>query len=75
MAALDDLEAKVAEVEGAQKSAIMLLDTIHQELVDALASNDMTRLQELAAKLEMDRQALADAVARNPDPNMAQPQP
>jgi chromosome segregation ATPase len=68
MAALDDLEAKVAEVKGVEDSVVMLLDKIHQELADAIASGDMARVQAVTASLESQRQALADAVARNPDP-------
>jgi hypothetical protein len=74
MAAIDDLESKVAEVKGVEDSVVMLLDTIHKELVDALAAGDMTRVQAVVDQLEMQRQALADAVARNPDPGMM-PQP
>jgi len=68
MAALDDLEAKVAEVKNVEDSVMMLLDTIHQELADAVASGDMNRVQAVVASLESQRQALSDAVARNTDP-------
>lgn len=65
MAALDDLEAKVAAQETVQQSAITLLNEISAELKDALATGDTARIEALSAKIDSDTQALAAAVTAN----------
>jgi|SRR5882672_9250118 len=66
MAVLDDLEAKVTAVQGVEASAATLLQTIHDELVAAIAANDPTRIQAVVDKLGTSSDALAAAVAANP---------
>lgn len=65
MAAIDDLEAKVAAQETVEASAITLLQGLKTELDAALATGDTARLQALSAKIDTDTQALAAAVAAN----------
>ncbi len=66
MAVLDDLEAKVTAVQGVEASAATLLQTIHDELVAALAAGDTTRIQAVIDTLGTSSDALAAAVAANP---------
>lgn len=65
MAAIDDLEAKVAAEETAVQSAVTLLTELNTELKAALATNDTARLEALSAKIEADTQTLAAAVTAN----------
>jgi Zn-dependent M16 (insulinase) family peptidase len=67
MSALDTLETDVANETDVVASAVALLDGLHQELADAIASGDPTRVQAVADHLEANTQALADAVQRNTD--------
>lgn len=67
MAALDTLEADVTAQTDVIASAVTLLDTLHTELADAIASGDPARVQAVADHLEVNTQALADAVAANTD--------
>ena len=71
MALIDDLEAEVRDVRGAEDSAATLLSRIHQELQDALTAGDPARLQKVLDDLKAGKDALAAAVAANPDPNPA----
>lgn len=65
MAAIDDLEAKVAAEETVQQSVITLLTELKTELDAALATGDTARLQALSAKIDADTQSLAAAVTAN----------
>jgi hypothetical protein len=75
MSALDTLETDVANETDVVTSAVALLDGLHQELADAIASGDPTRVQAVADHLEANTQALADAVQRNTDAAPASPAP
>lgn len=78
MAALDTLEADLAANTDVVASAVTLLDTLHQELADAIASGDPARVQAVADQLAANTQALADAVAANTDaapPVEGEPEP
>ncbi len=66
MAVLDDLEAKVAAVKGVEDSAAVLLKALHDELVAAMG--DPARVQAVIDHLAASSDALAAAVAANPDP-------
>lgn len=65
MAAIDDLEAKVAAEETVEASVITLLGELSAELKAALAAGDTTRLQALSAKIDADTAALSAAVTTN----------
>lgn len=75
MSALDTLEADVADLTDVTSSAVALLDGLHAELADAIASGDPTRVQAVADHIEANKQALADAVARNTPATPAEPTP
>jgi hypothetical protein len=69
MAAFDDLQTKLTSMEGKQDMVVALLGTIHQELVDILATGvTPEKVQALADRIDADTQKLADAAAANPDP-------
>lgn len=65
LATLDDVTAAVAEQTDVVQSAVTLLDSLHQQLQDALASNDPAAIQAVVDSIEANKQALADAVAAN----------
>lgn len=67
MAAIDNLEAEVGQVSTVVGSVETLLDMLHQELQDAIASGDPARVQAAADMLAQERQRLVDAVMRNTD--------
>lgn len=67
MAGVQDIQAAVSEQTDVVGSAVTLLDQIHQQLTDALASNDPAAVQAVLDQLASNRQALADAVVRNTD--------
>lgn len=73
MSALDNLEAQVAPLDDAVASASALLDLIHDDLQEALASGDPGRVQAVADRIAADRDALAAAVARNTPAAPAEP--
>jgi hypothetical protein len=77
MAAIDNLETAVGEVKTVADSVEMLLDKLHQELQDAIASGDPARVQAAVDMLSAQRQRLVDAVMRNTDvaPAPQPPQP
>lgn len=75
MSALDTLEDTVAADTDVVSSAVTLLDTIHQELADAIASGDETRVQAVADHIAANTEALAGAVARNTDAAGPTPEP
>lgn len=66
MALIDDLESKVASVQGTQDSVATLLATIHDELVAANANNP--RIQAVIDSLSAGQAKLVAAVVANPDP-------
>ncbi len=68
MATLSDIQAEVEATSGVVDSAVLLLTTLHDELVAALASNDPTAVQAIVDQLDSTKTALADAVAANADP-------
>ena len=63
MAAINDLEAKVAEVETVEESAITLLENISQMLKDA--GSNPAKLAEIIATLDAGKTRLADAIVAN----------
>jgi hypothetical protein len=72
MSAIDDLKADVAANRTVVDSAITLLNGLHQQLMDAIASGDPAALTGLADDLKSQTDALASAVAAN---TSAPPQP
>ncbi len=70
MSAMDDLETKLTAAETAADVADALLSTIHQELVDILATGATpARIQALADRVDADTAKYVAAAAANPDPN------
>ncbi len=65
MAKLDELEREVAETEGAVDSAIALIKGLRDEIANA--GTDPVKLAELVSRLDSKQQALAKAVANEPD--------
>lgn len=65
-AQMDALNASVTRIEGVIPSVVTLLQTLSQELKDALANNDTAAIQAVADKLNTDADTLAAAVAANP---------
>jgi hypothetical protein len=65
MAAIDDLEAKVAAEGTVIASTVTLLQGLNAELQAALANDDTARLQALQARIATDTQTLAAAVTAN----------
>lgn len=65
MATLQDILRKVEAEKTVEDSAVALLQSISQQLKDAIASNDPSMLQQIADQLDRDQQALADAVVQN----------
>ena len=63
--ALTALIAQVAAIENVADSAIVLLNGIHAQLMDALAANDPIALTALADRLLAQTNELAEAVAAN----------
>jgi hypothetical protein len=64
-AILEDLRAKVELDTAVTASAIELLNGLKERLDAAIASGDMSQVQELANALHANTQSLADAVAAN----------
>lgn len=65
MANLDALESEVGEVSGTIDSAVTLIAGLRQQIIDA--GTDPEKLSALVQKLDSKQQALAAAVAKNPD--------
>lgn len=67
---------KVAEVKDRTDAESVLLDEVHQMMVDARAQNDPALMDQAIAQLDAIRQGAVDAITRNTDadPN-AQPTP
>lgn len=72
MAAIDELQREVRENQDATQSAITLLGNLKTKLDEAIASGDMSKVQELSDTLSANTDALAAAVAANTpaDPNV-----
>lgn len=62
---LDALKSQVQANTDAEQSAIILLNTLHQKLVDAIASGDPAQLLALRDQLGTSKEALAAAVVAN----------
>jgi hypothetical protein len=63
-----ELEAKVTALEGVVPSAVALLNGIQQEILDAVAADnldDNSHTAQLAARVGAQSDALASAVAAN----------
>ena len=73
MAAIDDLEAKVTALETALTDHTALMTKEHQELLDAIAANDPTRVAAAATRIGAAVDALKAFDAANPDPQAAPP--
>ncbi len=65
---LDELVTHVTDLQGAAESAEALLGQLHQMLVDALATGDPAKIQAIADQIDLNKGALAAAVAANPLP-------
>lgn len=65
MATLQDIIAKVEAEKTVEDSAIALLQSISQQLKDAIASNDPTQLQQIADMLDANTSTLTQAVTDN----------
>lgn len=63
MANISDLTTKVAELTTVEKSAVVLLDGLSQQLKDA--KNDPVAIQAVIDSLDVGKADLASAVARN----------
>lgn len=63
--ALETLQAQVEKNTEVEASAILLIQGIAQQLKDALAQGDPTKIAELVTALDNSAQALAAAVAAN----------
>lgn len=74
MAAIDNLEMEVGQVDTVVGSVETLLDKLHQEWQDAAASGDPARIQAAADMLKQERERLVAAVVRNTEA-MPAPQP
>lgn len=70
---LTALTQEVNDTEGVQASALVLIGEFVKELnrLAALPTVDPAELSALATRLQASRQALADGLAANPDPNPA----
>lgn len=66
MALIDDLEAKVTQVQGTEASMAALLATIHDELVAANVQNP--RVQAVIDMLGTGQDRMLAAIAAAPDP-------
>lgn len=64
--ALETLTQEVEETKGVVESAIVFIQGLKDQL--AQAGTDPVKLQELAAALDQQQQALAAAIAVNPQP-------
>lgn len=65
---MDTLQAEVEAAEGAEASALALLQGLTQQLEDAIAVNHPSAVPELVEQLKASTDALAAAVAANPLP-------
>jgi DNA-binding FadR family transcriptional regulator len=65
MAAIDDLEVQVTAISDAEAAAVALLNGLHQQLADAIASGDPVRVQAAADQLKAKAADLAAAVVAN----------
>lgn len=65
MATLQDIRQKVEAETSIEQSAIVLLQSIAQQLKDAIASNDPQELQQIADMLDANNAALAQALVEN----------
>lgn len=68
MASLADLEAQVKANTDVEASAVVLIKGIAQQLKDAIASGDPTKLQALSDQLKASADNLGAAVAENTTP-------
>lgn len=62
---LDNLTARVAEIETVGDAAIELLQGLKAQLDAAIAGGDMGAVQELSDRIGAQSQELADAIAAN----------
>jgi hypothetical protein len=65
MATIDDVQKEVDAQSTVIDSAVALLDGIHQQLADAVASGDPAAVDKVVSDLKSHTDALAAAVARN----------
>lgn len=65
MATLQDIKDAVAAEKTVEDSLIKLLDSIEQQLKDAIAANDPAAMQAIVDDINANKQAMADAVAAN----------
>jgi len=63
MATLDELKAQVTQNTDAEQSALLLLNQLHQMLVDA--KSDPVVLDAVISQLDVSKEALAAAVKAN----------
>lgn len=75
---IEALAQEVAETLGAEASAVQALDKIQAMLEDALATQDMAKLNSLVQQLKDSRATLAAAIVRDngtPTPPVPDPTP
>lgn len=65
MASLADLEVQVKATTDLEASAVTLIRGIAQQLADAIASGDPTKIQELSDSLATSATSLASAISEN----------
>jgi outer membrane murein-binding lipoprotein Lpp len=65
MSRIDDIDAKLSELNDQEDKVVALLDTIHAELL--AAKDDPAKVQAVLDKIEARKTALAEAVVRDTD--------
>jgi outer membrane murein-binding lipoprotein Lpp len=65
MSRIDDIDAKLSELNDQEDKVVALLDTIHAELL--AAKDDPAKVQAVLDKIDARKAALAEAVVRDTD--------
>jgi ABC-type transporter Mla subunit MlaD len=65
MKTLDDIVTEVTGEKTVIDSAVTLLNGLSQQLKDALASQDPTKIQAVIDQIDANKQELADAITAN----------
>jgi len=65
MATLNDLKVQVTENTDVEQSALLLLNQLHQMLIDARVSNDPAQFDAVINQLGASKEALAAAIKAN----------
>ena len=65
MATLDELKTQVTANTDVEQSALLLLNQLHQMLIDARVSNDPAQFDAVISQLGASKEALAAAIKAN----------